>query len=71
MSEEKVVLPRSTGLKGEQVKNVELLGQETEGSEVFEHLLQSCIACGVYTRGGRELSQLKGLQPHGILETMS
>ena len=71
MSEEKVVLSRSTGLKGEQAKNVDLLGQETEGNEVFEHLSWRCIACGVYSQRGRELLHLKGLHPHGLLETMS
>lgn len=71
MSEEKVLLPRTTGLEGEQAKNVELLGQETEGNEVFEYLLQSCISCDIYPQGGRELSHLKGLQPHVILETVS
>ena len=56
---------------GELAKNVEFLGQEIEGTKVFEHILGTRIACGVHPQRGRELSHLKGRRPHDSLKTMS
>ena len=69
MSEEKVVLSRTTGFRGE-AKSVELLGQEAGGKELFKQILWSCMACCVRSQEVKELSHIKGLHPHGILETM-